>query len=139
MELLLQTAGSLVAILTLAGLAWWLRLGGALPLTSEDEVRRISAEIEDGFTPTSIACDEEGAGALARDEHGRILLIRPHGNRFVGRVLNKSASARLKDHPGEFNIVIDSGERLFGRVALTLPEPDAWADAINALNTPQDA
>jgi hypothetical protein len=138
-DLLTQTAGSLVAILALAGLAWWLRLGPALPLANGDDVRRIAAEIEDGFAPITIACDEEGAGALARDAQGRIMLIKPHGNRFAGRVLTSGASATIKDHPGEFNIIIDSGERHFGRLALTLPEPETWAAAINRVNGPQDA
>jgi hypothetical protein len=137
--LLMQTAGSLAAILALAGLAWWLRLGPALPLANADDARRIAAEIEDGFDPVAIACDEEGAGALARDAQGRILLIRPHGNRFAGRVLADCASATLEDHPGEFNIIVDSGERRFGRVALTLSDADAWAAAINALNDRGDA
>ena len=139
MDLLTQTAGSLVAILALAGLAWWLRLGPALPLANGDDVRRIAAEIEDGFAPVAIACDEEGAGALARDAQGRIMLIKPHGNRFAGRVLTSGASATIKDHPGEFNIIIDSGERHFGRLALTLPEPEAWAEAINRVSGPNDA
>ncbi len=137
--LLMQSAGSLAAILALAGLAWWLRLGPALPLSNADDVRRIAAEIEDGFAPVTIACDEEGAGALARDAQGRILLIRPHGNRFVGRVLTARAGATLQDHPGEFNIMIDTGEQRFGRIALTLSDPDAWAAAINALNGRGDA
>jgi hypothetical protein len=138
-DLLTQTAGSLVAILALAGLAWWLRLGPALPLANGDDVRRIAAEIEDGFAPVAIACDEEGAGALARDAQGRIMLIKPHGNRFAGRVLTSGASATLKDHPGEFNIIIDSGERHFGRLALTLPEPEAWAEAINRVSVTGNA
>ncbi|KPF62988.1 hypothetical protein [Porphyrobacter sp. AAP60] len=135
----MQTAGSLAAILALAGLAWWLRLGPAPPLSNAEDVRRIAAEIEDGFAPTAIACDQKGAGALARDAQGRILLIRPHGNRFVGRVLTARACATLEGHPGEFNILIDSGERRFGRLGLTLPDPDAWAAAINALNDRCDA
>lgn len=137
--LLTQSAGSLAAILALAGLAWWLRLGPALPLANADDARRIAAEIEDGFSPITIACDENGAGALARDAQGRILLIRPHGNRFVGRVLTARASATLEDQPGKSKIMIDSGERRFGRIALTLSDPDAWAATINALNGRRDA
>ncbi len=137
--MLIQTAGSLAAILALAGLAWWMRLGTALPLANADDVRRIAAEIEDGFVPVAVACDEEGAGALVRDSQGRIMLIRPHGNRFVGRVLAAGASALLEDYPGEFNIIIDSGERHFGRLRLTLPEPETWAEAINRVNGKRDA
>ncbi|HSJ78103.1 MAG TPA: hypothetical protein VK913_05150 [Erythrobacter sp.] len=137
--LLMQTAGSLAAILALAGLAWWLRLGPAPPLSNKDDVRRIAAEIEDSFAPTAIACDDKGAGALARDAQGRVMLIRPHGNRFVGRLLTARACATLENHTDELNIIVDCGEARFGKVLLTIPEPDAWAAAINALNGNQDA
>jgi len=49
-------------------------------------------------------------------------------------VLGPLATARLEDQPGEFNLVIDPGEARFGKVFLTLPDPDTWADAINRLN-----
>ncbi len=137
--LLLQTAGSLVAILALAGLAWWLKLGGLPRLDSEDAVRRAAGEVEDGFAPIAIACDAEGAGALARDAAGRIMVIRGHGNRFVGRVLGPHAAARLEHNPGEFNLVVDPGEPRFGKVFLTVPDPEAWAAAIDRLSGQQDA
>lgn len=137
--LLIQTAGSLVAILALAGLAWWLKLGGAPRLSSEADVLRAAGEVEDGFAPVSAACDAEGTGALARDADGRIMIIRRHGNRYAGRVLTSAAKAMREDHPGEFNIIIDPGEARFGKAFLTIAEPDAWAEAINALNPARDA
>jgi hypothetical protein len=139
MDLLLQTAGSLVAILALAGLAWWMKLGGAPRLDGEQAVMRAAGEVEDGFRPVATACDAEGVAALACDAAGRIMVIRRHGNRFAGRVLGPRAAARLGDHPGEFNLVIDSGEPRFGRVFLTLTDAQAWAEAINRLNATQDA
>ena len=137
--MLLQTAGSLVAIIALAGLAWWLKLGGTPRLASEADVGRAANEVEDGFVPVTTACDAEGASALARDAGGRIMLIRRHGNRFAGRVLNAQAKAVLQDQPGQFNIVIDPGETPFGTVFLTIPSPDAWADAINRVSVAHDA
>jgi hypothetical protein len=137
--MLLQTAGSLVAILALAGLAWWLKLGGTPRLASEADVARAANEVEDGFLPVTCACDAEGASALARDADGRIMLIRRHGNRFAGRVLNAQAKAVLQDEPGEFNIIIDPGEARFGTVFLTIPSPDAWAGAINQVSVSRDA
>ncbi|WP_081095399.1 hypothetical protein [Erythrobacter donghaensis] len=139
MTLLTQTAGSLVAILALAGLAWWLRLGGTRRLDSAEAVAQAAGEVEDGFAPVAIACDAEGASALARDAAGRIMVIRRHGNRFAGRVLGPVATARLEEQPGEYNLAVDPGEPRFGKVFLTLPEPEAWADAINGLNGRQDA
>lgn len=139
MDLLFQTAGSLVAILALAGLAWWMKLGGTPALDSEDAVRRAAGEVEDGFTPISTTCDAEGSSALARDGSGRIMVIRRHGNRFAGRVLGPGATARLEVMPGEFNLVVDAGEPRFGKVFLTLLDAEAWAEAINRVNEPQDA
>ncbi|MFN3991025.1 MAG: hypothetical protein ACK4IS_12275 [Erythrobacter sp.] len=133
--LLIQTAGSLVAILALAGLARWLQLGGVPRLASNADVARAAGEVEDGFTPVEIACDAEGAGALVRDQDGRIMLIRRHGNRFAGRVLTASASACASGHA----ITINCGERRFGTTRLELDEAQAWAEAINALSVSRDA
>ncbi|MCL9983180.1 MAG: hypothetical protein NBV60_08490 [Erythrobacter sp.] len=133
--LLLQTAGSLIAILALAGLAWWLRLGGAALLDSDDAVRRAAGEVEDGFTPVATACDPDGTSALARDAAGRIMVIKRHGNRFAGRVLGPGAAAWVAS--GQIEVV--PGEARFGTVFLSIPDPDAWADAINALNDPRHA
>jgi len=133
--LLLQTAGSLVAILALAGLAWWLKLGGDPRLAGEEDVRRAAGEVEDGFAPVAIACDTGGAGALARDGAGRIMVIRRHGNRFAGRVLGPAARARAAERILE----VDTGEARFGTVRLDIADAEAWAAAINALHSGRDA
>ncbi|MDP4604946.1 MAG: hypothetical protein NWS68_02175 [Erythrobacter sp.] len=133
--LLLQTAGSLVAILALAGLAWWLRLGGTPRLDSDDVVRRAAGEVEDGFSPVAAACDAGGTGALARDAAGRIMVIKRHGNRFAGRVLGPGAAAWVAG--GQLEVV--PGEARFGTVFLTIHDAEAWADAINEIDGPQDA
>jgi hypothetical protein len=129
-DLLLQTAGSLVAILALAGLAWWMKLGGQPVLASTADVERIAGEVVDGFSPVAEARDSRGTAALARDAQGRIMLIKRHGNRFAGRVLGPGAAARLEAGALE----VDCGEARFGKVTLALPEPQAWATAINRLN-----
>ena len=128
--LLVQTIGSLAAILALAGLAWWLKLGGSPRLASEADVARAANEVEDGFLPVAIACDSGGAAALARDAAGRIMLIRRHGNRFAGRVLGPAASVRLDGA----RLVVDPGEARFGTVSLDLADTQAWADAINRVS-----
>lgn len=133
--LLLQTAGSLVAILALAGLAWWLRLGGTPRLDSDDAVRRAAGEVEAGFSPVAAACDAGGTGALARDGAGRIMVIKRYGNRFAGRVLGPGAAAWVAG--GQLEVV--PGEARFGTVFLTIHDADAWADAINEIDGPQDA
>lgn len=135
MDLLLQTAGSLVAILALAGLAWWMKLGGQPVLASAADVERIAGEVVDGFVPVAEACDSRGCAALASDAQGRIMLIKRHGNRFAGRILGPGAAARI--NAGALDV--DCGEAPFGTVSLALPEPEAWAEAINRLDERQHA
>ena len=137
MHLLLQTTGSLVAILALAGLAWWMRLGGTPALDNEDAVRRAAGEVEDGFDP--VAADFDGKAAIARDAQGRIMVIKRHGNRFAGRVLGPQAKAGVWEDPGYRALHVDSGERRFGAVFLDIPAPETWAEAINRVDRPQDA
>jgi len=137
MDLLLQTAGSLVAILALAGLAWWMKLGGSPALDSEDAVRRAAGEVDDGFDP--VAADFDGKAAIARDAQGRIMVIKRHGNRFAGRILGPQAKAGVRDDPGHRALHVDSGERRFGAVFLDIPVPETWAEAINRVKTRQDA
>lgn len=139
MDLLIQTAGSLAAILALAGLAWWMKLGGAPRLDSEEAVRRAAGEVEDGFTPVAHACDAEGAAALARDAAGRIMVIKRHGNRFAGRILGPQAKAGVRNDLGHRALHVDSGERRFGAVFLDISAPETWAEAINRVKTRQDA
>ena len=133
--LVTQTAASLVAILALAGLAWWMKLGGTPMLGTDDAVRKATGEVEDGFTPVEIVRDVEGRAALARDAAGRIMLVKRHGNRFAGRILAPGAQA----HVAGDRIEVDCGEARFGKVMLDLPDPQAWADAINRVSVAGDA
>jgi hypothetical protein len=137
--LLLQTAGSLVAILALAGLACWLKLGGAPLLADDEAVRRAAGEVEDGFVPVAIARTADGMAALARDASGRIMVIRRHGNRFAGRVLGPATQARLWSDRDNTALEVDCGEARFGKAFLTIADPATWADAINRLHAVHDA
>ncbi len=137
--LLVQTMGSLVAILALAGLAWWLKLGGSPTLANDNDVRHAAGEVEDGFDPVEIARDTEGVAAIARDAHGRIMVIKRHGNRFAGRVLDANASATLNIDLGETVLVVRTGETLFGDISLAVDDPKAWVTTINGVSRPQDA
>lgn len=133
--LLVQTAGSLAAILALAGLAWWLKLGGAPTLADEAALRRAADEVADGFEVADYALSHDRTAALVRDSQGRIMIIRRHGNRFAGRILGTGACASVTDA----GLSVDCGERRFGPVHLDLDEPQAWADVINQLNQTRHA
>jgi hypothetical protein len=127
--LLLQTLGSLVAILLLAGLAILLKLGGSPRLANQEDVRRAAGEAVDGFEPIECAAAADGAAALAADAQGRIMLIKRHGNRFAGRILTAHASTRLRGDKLE----IDCGERRFGSVMLAIEDPASWQARTDAI------
>ena len=127
--LLLQSAGSLVAIFALYGLARWWKLGGTVVLANDAEARRAASEALDGFEANRVSISRGGCAALVRDDQGRIMVIKRHGNRFAGRLLGNRASVREAVDA----LVVDSGETSFGAVRLSLNDPGYWADAINRL------
>jgi len=127
--LLLQTLGSLVAILVLAGLAALMKLGGRPALAGEDDLRRAAGEVVDGYEPVEWTISSAGDAALARDRDGRVMLIKRHGNRFAGRILTERSSARSDNGA----LRVDCGEKRFGTVALTLDDAASWQAIIDAI------
>ena len=126
---LLQFLGSLAAILVLAALAWRLKLGPAPTLDTDEAAARAADEAVSGFDPVEIGRDAEGGGALLRDARGRILLLRPHGSHFAGRLLTSRASAWVDDK----SLVVDTQEKRYGSARLSLEDPSAWMQAIEAI------
>lgn len=127
--------GSLIAILALAGITRWLGLGRNPRLANEDEARAAANEAVDGFEPVRIALDQSGAGALMEDGNQRLLLLKPHGNFFAGRI---GGAAWQASRDGE-ELTIDSGETRFGTVSLVLDDAAYWANAIERLKACSDA
>lgn len=126
---LLQFLGSLAAILALAGIAWWLKLGPAPRLADDAAARAAADEAVSGFDAVAIGLDSKGRGALLRDATGRVLLLRTHGVHFAGRILGPDANTEVFDR----TIVIDTGERRYGAARLELDDPASWAKAIEAI------
>ena len=127
--------GSLIAILALAGLAAWLRLGTSPRLTNEEQARQAANEAVEGFEPVRFGLDREGAGALLEDARGRLLLLKPHGNFFAGRVLTAAATVQQ----GADTLSIDCGESTYGEVTLALDDAPYWVEAIHRLKRSLDA
>lgn len=127
--MLLQFGGSLIAILVLSGLAIVLKLGGKPSLKTELDVAVAAAEIEDGFEVSRCSIARGCNAAVAQNAAGQIIVIRLHGNRFVGRILTLRASAKEAVDA----LIVDAGEPLFGDVRLSLSDAPYWADAINRL------
>lgn len=132
---LLQFGGSLIAILAIFWLARRLGLGPA-PLLESDEAASHAAECAvAGFHPIAIARDSKGHGALLRDAAGRVLLLRQHGAHFAGRLLGPLAQAHIEGGA----LIVDTAERRYGAVRLTLDDASAWARAIEALKETRHA
>ena len=114
----IQFGASLAAILALAGLARWLKLGGDVRLRDDDHAREIAGHIVCGFDAVNVARDKAGIAALLVDAQGRQLLIRRHGAHWAGRLLDASIDARLDRNL----LTIATGERSFGSITLNLGE-----------------
>ena len=90
----LLLAGSLVAVLALAGVAHWLDLGGDARIDRDEAVRLAE---EQGFAVADVALDRAGLAALVRDEANNFMLVRRHGAHFVAQPVRDANAARL-DH-----------------------------------------
>lgn len=121
---LVRFLASLAAVSALVGLAHLLGFSRAARLDSEEEARELFRHTPGGFEPESIALDRLGKGAIARDSEGHVVVLVPHGIRFVPRRIGPGAPKPTTDGllsvPG-----IESGERT---VTLDLGEMAAiWA------------
>jgi len=123
-------AGSLAAILLVAWLVGWLRLGSDVRLRDEVAARELAAAALCGFDPVAVALDRAGIGALVRDARGRVMLLRRHGAQFAGRLLDSHAFARLDRN----FLTIGTYDTHFGSVTLDLGnEAQVWASSLRRL------
>lgn len=128
-SIFLQFGGSLLAILGLFVLTKVLKLGGKAILINEDSVRFAAGEVEDGFIASRVAITRDGQAALASNSQGEMMVIKRHGNRFAGRMLN--SETRVQEEVDA--IILDCGDAHFGKVRLSIEQPGIWVDAINRL------
>lgn len=124
MSFAVQLGASLAAILALAAVAHWLKLGGDVRIRDEDHARDLADQFVCGFAPVDIAIDRARIGALMRDAQGRHVVIRRHGAMFAGRLLDGHSHARLDRN----FLTIGTGERMFGTITLDLGDAaQSWA------------
>lgn len=135
LPVLLQFGGSLIAIVTLAWLARRLGLGPDPKLASEEEARDAAEAAAPGFHPIALSLDREGQAALLRDAAGRVLLLRPHGAHFAGRLLTPLAQARIEGD----DLIVDTAEMRYGAARLRLDDASVWTKAIDALKEARHA
>ena len=128
---LLKLAGSIAAILFIAWLARFWKLGGDVRIRSEEQAREIANETLSGFDPVDIGIDKAGIAALMRDANGRHLLVRRHGVQWAGRLLDHHNEARLDQN----FLTVGTGEKTFGSVTLNLgAQASHWAAGLRHFN-----
>lgn len=109
----LVLGGSLVAVLALAGTAWALKLGRDAPIeTAEEAAHAVEAALI-GFDARGALLGADGLGALAVGRGGRVAVVKRHGANIAVREVPWTA---ILSTPA--GIVVETGERRFGRVAL---------------------
>ena len=130
MNTLIQLALSLVAVLLIAAIARWMKLGGDVRIRDEADARRLADQAVCGFNPSEVVIDRAGIGALLKDAEGHQMLIRRNGAHFVGRLLDRNVVARLDRN----FLTIGTGERTFGRITLDLGKnAQYWAAGLRHL------
>ena len=113
---LLIFGASLVAILFVSWLVHVIGLGDDPRIRSKEQAFSLADSIICGFAPTEAAVDRAGYGAIVRNAKGQQMLIRAHGNFFVGRLIDSSFSGKLS----HTQLTLESPERTFGSTTLDL-------------------
>ena len=127
---LIQLGASLAAILLLAWLSRWLGLGRDVRLQDEAEARQLAQAALCGFVPAELAIDRAGIGALLRDQHGRVMLLRRHGARWVARLLDDHSGVRLD----RTFMTIAANDKAFGAITLDLgDQAQNWATSLQRI------
>jgi len=123
---LVQLAGSIVAILALAGFARWLKLGESR-IATEDDARRFAEEALAGFEGGRALISGDGSAALVQGQ-GTIAVLKRHGAKVAVRRLVPP----LRVREAVEGATVDTGEKLFGPVTLF----GITADQVRGLEAP---
>jgi hypothetical protein len=108
----LQLGGSLAAILLLAAIARWLKLGESR-ISDPDRAMEIAEQQLAGFEATRALVATDGRAALVAG-NGTVAVLKRHGARVAARRLVPP----LKLEEAVEGMTVVTGERMFGRVVL---------------------
>ncbi len=108
----LELGGSLAAILFLAGIARWLKLGES-KIADEATARRFAEDALAGFTAGPALVATNGEAAIVAGQ-GALALIKRHGAQVAVRRLLPPLNLTETVE----GVTIHSGERMFGSISL---------------------
>ncbi len=121
---LIQLGASLVAVFFVVWLVGRIGLGADPRIADEAHAIRLAEEAEAGFRGVDVARDRAGFAAIVRNQEGRMMLVRAHGNHFAARPVDAQVVGRLdKDF-----LTLIMPEKTFGAVTLQLgKDAGMWA------------
>lgn len=116
-------AGSLAAVLMLAGIAWLLGLGGTQTLATGEDAVTLAEALSSGFEGKAGVVSTGGELGAAAGGPGDLVLIEPMGARYRARRIAGARVAMLNDGEGGTAIAIRlSPEEMF---RITVADPAA--------------
>lgn len=112
----LQLAGSLAAILILAGLAWALKLGRAGfegTIDTPEQAVEAAEHALAGFAAIGALVGDDRAAALVAGAHGRVAVVKRHGARLAVREVRWGQVRAVHGA-----MLVETGDRRFGAVSV---------------------
>ena len=89
----------------------------------EDDAERFAEEMIAGFEAIDMVTCKGNQSALVLGQDGRVVLLKRTGGRYAARALEPPIRC---ERPEPDRLVIDSAERHFGKIEVTLDEADLW-------------
>ncbi len=113
--------GSLGAIAVVVLIVRTLRFDAAR--LGEDDAEHFAEEMIAGFEAIDMVTCKGKTSALVLGQDGRVVLLKRTGGRYAARALEPPIRC---ERPEPDRLVIDSAERHFGKIEVTLDEADLW-------------
>ena len=106
-------AGSVVAVLGLAGLARLLKLGGEGKVDDAGAAAKAAEDALPGFAAEGAMVSDDDRAAIIAGAHGRVAVVKAHGANLAVREV--AWSAVRSTHEG---LEVETGDRRFGLITL---------------------
>jgi hypothetical protein len=125
-------AGSLAAVLALAGMAWLLKLGGTQRLETGDDALRLAEALSSGFEGKAGVISAKGELAAAAGGPGDLVLIEPMGARHRARRIAGARVAMIDEAADGTAITLQlSPQEAFRITVADAVAARAFADALD--------